>query len=46
MKLEFYRQMFEKYSNINYHENPTVRAELLHGRTDRRMFEGKHKETN
>jgi len=33
--LEFSRQIFEKYSNINFHEN-TVEAEIFraHGRTD------------
>jgi len=28
MKLEFSRQIFEKYSNIRFHENPPVGAEL------------------
>jgi len=38
MKLEFSRQSFEEYSNIKFHENPPVRAELFHAdrRTDRR----------
>jgi hypothetical protein len=30
MKLEFYGQIFEKYSNIKFYENPSVEAELLH----------------
>jgi hypothetical protein len=30
MKLEFSRQMFEKHSNVKFHENPSVGAELLH----------------
>jgi len=34
MELEFSRQIFEKYSNIKFHENCPVAAELLHG--DRR----------
>jgi hypothetical protein len=35
-KLEFFRQIFEKYSNIKSHENPSVGAELFSadGRTD------------
>jgi hypothetical protein len=37
MKLEFSRQIFENYSNIKFHENPPMGAELFHadGRTDR-----------
>ena len=36
MKLEFSRQIFDKYSNIKLHENRTVEAQLFHadGRTD------------
>jgi hypothetical protein len=34
MKLELSRQIFEKYSNIKFHENPSVGAELF--RADRR----------
>jgi len=30
MKLVFYGQIFEKYSNIKFHKNPSVEAELLH----------------
>ena len=26
MKLEYYRQIFEKYSNIKFHENPSSRS--------------------
>jgi hypothetical protein len=38
MKFEFSWQSFEEYSNIKFHENPQVRAELFHTdwRTDRR----------
>ena len=38
MKLVFCGQIFEKYSNTKFHENPSVEAELLHaeGRTDLR----------
>ena len=38
MKLEFSWQCFEEYSNIKFHENPPVGAELFHAdwRTDRR----------
>jgi hypothetical protein len=36
MKLEFSRQIFEKYSNFRFHENPsTVSAVVPCGRTDR-----------
>jgi hypothetical protein len=30
MKLEFFRRVFEKYSNTEFHENPSVEAELFH----------------
>jgi hypothetical protein len=30
MKLEFFRQIFRKYSNIKFYENPLVGAELFH----------------
>ena len=38
MKLEFSRQIFEKYSNLKFHEIRPVGAELFHaegGQTDR-----------
>ena len=35
MKLEFSRQISKKYSNIKFHENHPVGAELFHG--DRQM---------
>ena len=28
MKLEFYRQIFEKYADIKFHENPSIEKEL------------------
>ena len=36
MKLEFSRQIFEKFSNINFHESGPEEAELFHadGQTD------------
>ena len=35
MKLEFSRQIFEKYSNINFHENPSGGSRVVPcGRTD------------
>jgi hypothetical protein len=39
MKLEFSRKIFEKYSNIKFHENRPVEAELFHAdrRTDRQI---------
>ena len=30
MKLEYYGLSFKKYSNIKFHENPSVGAELFH----------------
>ena len=30
MKLELYQQIFEKYSDIRFNENPSSGAELLH----------------
>jgi len=37
MKLEFSRQIFEKYSNIKFHENPSSGSRVVQcGRTDRR----------
>jgi len=36
VKLEFSRQIFEKYSNINFHENPSKGSrDVSCGRTDR-----------
>jgi hypothetical protein len=39
MKLEFSRQIFEKYLNVKYHENTSIVAELFHvaWRSDGRM---------
>jgi hypothetical protein len=35
MKLEFSRQIFEKYSNIKFHENPSSGSRVVpRGRTD------------
>jgi len=36
MKLQFYRRIFGKYSNIKFHKNPFRRNELFHAdrRTD------------
>jgi hypothetical protein len=37
MKLEFSRQIFEKYSNIEFHEYPSSGSRVVsHGRTDGR----------
>jgi len=30
MKLEFSQQIFEKYSNIKFHENASMAARMLH----------------
>ena len=34
MKLEFYRQIFEKYSDIKFNENPSSFFMRTEGRTD------------
>jgi len=35
MKLEFSRQIFEKYSNIKFHENPSIGSRVVpFGQTD------------
>jgi len=42
MKLEFSRQVFEKYSNTKFHENPSRESRFVYadrrtaGRTDKR----------
>ena len=37
MKLEFCREIFEKYSNITFHENPSTGSLVVpYGRQDRR----------
>ena len=49
MKLDFSRQIFEKYRNIKFHENPLSEAESFYGtdrqtQTDRQTE--KHGESN
>jgi len=46
MNLDFSRHIFEKYSNIKFHENPFSGAKLFHagGRTDGQT--DRHGETN
>jgi len=34
MKLEFSQQIFEKYSNIKFHENPSSGSRVFSNRTD------------
>ena len=34
MKLEFSEQIFEKYSNVKFHENPSCGSRVLCGQTD------------
>jgi len=39
MKLEFSRRIFEKFSNIRFHENPSIGSLVVPcGRTDRRTL--------
>jgi len=39
MKLEFYRQIFEKDSNIQFNENPSSgNRDVTRGRTDRETW--------
>jgi len=35
LKLEFSRQIFEKYPNIKFHKNPSSGSRVPCGRTDR-----------
>jgi len=36
IKLEFYRKIFEKYSNVKFHENPSIGSGFVPcGRADR-----------
>jgi len=49
MKLQFSRQIFKKYSNIKFHENPSSGSQLVpcrrtNGQTDGRIYS--HDETN
>ena len=37
MKLEIFRQIFEKYSNIKFSENPSGRRRVLCGPTDMKL---------
>ena len=38
MELDFSREIFEKYSNIKFHENPSSGRQVVPcGRTDRQM---------
>jgi hypothetical protein len=48
MKLEFFRQIFEKYSNIEFHEICLAVAELFHadGQTDRQTDRHRHRQTD
>jgi len=39
MKLEIFRQIFEKHSNINFHENPSIGAEMFHADRGTDMME-------
>jgi hypothetical protein len=34
MKVEIYQQIFEKYSNIKFHENPPSESKLVPDGTD------------
>ena len=49
MKLEFSQQIFEKYTNIKFHENPSSESRVVPcGQTNRRTNgqTGRHDETN
>jgi len=39
MRLKYFRQIFGKYSNIKFNENPQVRSELFQadGRTNKQI---------
>jgi len=40
VKLEFSRQSFQKYSSIEFHENPSSRSRFVPlGRTDRQTWQ-------
>ena len=39
MKLEFFRQIFEKHSNINFQENISIGAEMFHVDRGKDMME-------
>jgi len=44
MKLEVSRKIFEKFSNIKFHENPSSRNRVVFMHTDR--WTDKHDESN
>jgi len=48
MKLDFSRQSFDKYSNIEFHENPSSGSRVFHteGWTDRRTDGQKDRQTD
>jgi hypothetical protein len=51
MKLEFYRQIFEKYTSIKFHENPLngsriVAAGWMYRQADRRTDRGTDRQTD
>jgi hypothetical protein len=46
MKLEFSRQIFEKYSNVNFNENPSIGSQVVLCGTTEGGAEDKHDENN
>jgi len=47
MKLEFYRHFFEKYSNIEFHENPSSGSQIVPcGQADVRTGGGRDRRTD
>jgi len=47
MKLEFSQQIFEKYSNINFHGNPSSGSQVVPcGQTNRRADRQKGRQTD
>jgi hypothetical protein len=46
MKLDFPRPIFEKYSNINFHENPFRKREVVHSDGPTDIYADRHNEAN
>ena len=46
VEIEISRQIFEKFPNIKFHENPSSGSRVLCGRTDRQSQTEEHDEGN